>query len=658
MLETLEDRKTKLISYLETVDINETWRQRLTDEKKLGVTTQVYLFYPELFWNIFSESDHDSQAGEDELSKLCIAGYLYFGSILLQDKLLDTRVVSSSESVLQISWMQEECLRILGAIFPSDAPFWNLWIERRNEYFSSVALQTQETPLTLSEYEHLADGKSAFGKVAIDCCYSLFKTKRNHAYHQRLVQSHAYFSMGVQVLDDIEDMEEDFNTRQINLVLQWAQSKAKEKSIPDLNNIRDIKKFVYVSGVYGNLIDLACDYLQKALQEIKDIPKAEKWKACILYKLRKALQRKQVFTIYTKELYAKMHYSTTRLCEHNLVTPASCLEKALKFVFDQQEADGQWTDMVTNAGFSNVWTTGFVLSNVSGSESYREEKNKAIAFLLENQIQNSLWGYSQRWKVADADSSTNVLMALYMNNAIDHNLIRQWIEKFMVEGGFTTYADETVLRTALPEFKNFDGWTQPHECVSALAFYFLSMLPGGCEKEYEQLKYTLFNACNNENLLEGYWWTSSIYASSYLVRGILTNRKTHILSKAVTDIIENILKKRDVQGNFGTAFDRESVFYTAQVLDMLCASSNVYSTYKKEADELATWLIHRQLTDGSFYPSYILRVPAPDIREPADIENWSTEAAMPVNVVKKDIMRLYTAAVVCSAMMKYNKCLT
>jgi len=658
MLETLEDRKTKLISYLETVDINETWRQRLTDEKKLGVTTQVYLFYPELFWNIFSESDHDSQASEEELSKLCIAGYLYFGSILLQDKLLDTRVVSSYESVLQISWMQEECLRILSTIFPPDSPFWNLWVERRNEYFSSVALQTQETPLTLSEYEQLADGKSAFGKVAIDCCYSLFKTKRNQAHHARLVQSHVYFSIGVQVLDDIEDMEEDFNTRQINLVLQWAQSKAREKSIPDLHNIRDIKKFVYVSGVYGNLIDLACDYLQKALHETKDIPKAEKWKACILYKLRKALQRKQVFTIYTKELYAKMHYSTTKVCEHNSVTPAACLEKALKFVFDQQEAGGQWTDMVTNAGFSNVWTTGFVLSNVSGSEAYPAEKNKAITFLLENQIQNSLWGYSQRWNVADADSSTNVLMALYRNNALDNNLIGQWIEKFIIEGGFTTYADEAVLRKALPEFKNFDGWTQAHGCVSALAFYFLSMLPGAYEKEYEQLKYTLLDACAEDNLVEGYWWTSPIYASTYLVRGILTNEKTHAPSDAVTDIIENILKKKDVQENFGTAFDRESAFYTALVLDMLCTTRHVYITYKKEADELAKWLMHRQLTDGSFYPSYILRVPAPDIREPADIENWSTEAAMPVNVVKKDIMRLYTAAVVCSAMMKYNKCLT
>jgi len=658
MLETLEDRKTKLISYLETVDVNETWRQRLMDEKKLGVTTQVYLFYPELFWNIFSESDHDSHVGEEELSKLCIAGYLYFGSILLQDKLLDTRVVSNYESVLQISWMQEECLRILSTIFPPDAPFWNLWVERRNEYFSSVAFQTQETPLTLSEYEHLADGKSAFGKVAIDCCYSLFKTKQNQAYHQRLVQSHTYFSMGVQVLDDIEDMEEDFNTRQINLVLQWAQRKAKEKSIPDLNNIRDIKKFVYVSGVYGNLIDLACDYLQKALYEIKDIPRADKWKACILYKLRKASQRKQVFTIYMKELYAKMHYSTTRLSEHNSVTPAACLEKALKFIFDQQEADGQWTDMVTNAGFSNVWTTGFVLSNVSGNDSYPAEKNKAIAFLLDNQIQNSLWGYSQRWSVADADSSTNVLMALHMNNALDNNLVRQWSEKFTVEGGFTTYADEAVLRKALPEFKNFDGWTQAHGCVSALAFYFLSMLPQADGKEYEHLKYILLNACDNENLLQGYWWTSSIYASTYLVRGILTNEKKHTVPKAATDIIENILKKRDVQGNFGTAFDRESPFYTAQVLDMLCTTPSVYATYKKEADDLANGLMHRQLTDGSFYPSYILRVPAPDIREPADIENWSTEAAMPVNVVKKDIMRLYTAAVVCSAMMKYNKCLT
>src|SRR5690349_10975862 len=158
MLETLEDRKTNWINYLKTVDVDEQWKQKLSDEKMLGITTQVYLFYPELFWSVFSASSNE-RASEEDLDQLCIAGYLYFGSIILQDKLIDTQRVENYENVLQSSWMQEESLRILHTIFPPWSSFWSLWVKRRNEYFASVQLQKERSALSLSEYELLADGK-------------------------------------------------------------------------------------------------------------------------------------------------------------------------------------------------------------------------------------------------------------------------------------------------------------------------------------------------------------------------------------------------------------------------------------------------------------------------------------------------------------------
>src|SRR5205823_5285977 len=151
-------------------------------------------------------------------------------------------------------------------------------------------------------------------------------------------------------------------------------------------------------------------------------------------------------------------YSTTRLSDSKAVSPSNCLQNALTFVFKQQDKAGSWTDMVTNAGFSNVWTTGFVLSNISKCAGYALEKSNAVKFLQHKKLPQSLWGYSDNWKIADADSTTNVLMALQLNNALQETDVKNWIETFKTEEGLSTYPDANVLRKALPEFKQFSGW--------------------------------------------------------------------------------------------------------------------------------------------------------------------------------------------------------
>jgi A-macroglobulin TED domain len=655
MLETLEDRKTNWINYLKQVDIDERWKQKLCDEKVLGISTQVYLFYPELFWSVFSASSTESASAED-LDKLCIAGYLYFGSIILQDKLIDTNSIAEYENILQISWMQEESLHILHSIFPPWSSFWDLWVKRRNEYFGSVHLQKSSTSLSLKEYESLADGKAAFGKVAIDCCYSVLKHEVSQISHNKLIDSHSLFSIGNQLMDDLEDLDEDFRLGQINLALQWAKEQIQERGESyDVSDLNALKKYVYVSGIYEKILNLANDYLARALQEVQNLKGAERWVACILYKMKKITYRKNVFSIYTKELFVKTHYSTTRLDDSKDVSPSDCLQRALAFIFKQQDKTGCWTDMVTNAGFSNVWTTGYVLRNVSTFPGYAKEKSNAVKFLHDKKIHRSLWGYSDNWKLADGDSTTNVLMALLANDALIETDVKRWIETFRLDGGMSTYSNASVLTKALPEFKDFSGWTQSHDCVTALGLNFLSLMNGTfADQQYYTLKYMLLDRYNHHNVWDGYWWTSPLYTTCHILQALIVKEWEKEESR-IKKTLDSILQKANANGSFSTPYDTESPFFTSLVLDTICSAEPVYNLYREEAHAMSQWLIQNQFTDGSFNSGHILRIPAPHIESPGEIENWSTEANIPVNVVKKDIMRLYTTSTVCSAMMKYNR---
>jgi hypothetical protein len=651
MLETLNDRKLLFTNYINGLNVNEKWKQQLTDKKKLGTTTQVYLFYPELFWKAFT-SGNTTDTERAILDKLCIAGYLYFGSIILQDKLIDTAVVEQYEIPLLISWMQEESLHILHSIYNPESEFWNYWALRRNEYFASVQMQKKSTPLGIDEYELLADYKAAFGKVAIDCCYILFKNEKTKELHKKLIYSHGLFSMAVQLLDDIEDMEEDVKTGQVNYLIQKAVKYNAGKEEEPFPDIASLKKTVYLSGIYEHTLDLTLDYFSAALKELKDLPGLDRWKTCILYKQRSAVQRKHIFNIYIKELHIKANYSHV---SNGTTNPALARNKALEFIIKQQEPGGYWTDIVTSAGFSNVWTSGFVLSNINNCEGYTANKKKAVAFLKSAKKQKHLWGYSNNWMLQDTDSSTNVILALFLNADLDKKDLTAWLNWFRPEEGFGTYNNAESLGAALPEFKKLDGWLQAHDCVSALCLYLLATLPGKKEEDiYRHLKYILFNRQNHNFLWEGYWWTSPLYASCYIVKALLLKDK-EADSPEIQEITDNIVLQTNPNGSYGTDFDTESCFYTALVLDTLCSSENIFYLYKKEIVQGIHWLQAQQFTDGSFPPSFILRIPAPDVLFPEDIptSDWSRNQASPVNVVKQDMMRMFTTSLACSALQKY-----
>ncbi|GAW90704.1 hypothetical protein FPS14_contig00091-0002 [Flavobacterium psychrophilum] len=79
-----------------------------------------------------------------------------------------------------------------------------------------------------SNYTNIAKNKSAFGKVAIDAMSVYFK-KENSDEHKDLLSSHDFFSIGIQIIDDIQDLVEDYNNKQFNCAYNKTILKLKEK---------------------------------------------------------------------------------------------------------------------------------------------------------------------------------------------------------------------------------------------------------------------------------------------------------------------------------------------------------------------------------------------------------------------------------------------
>ncbi len=58
--------------------------------------------------------------------------------------------------------------------------FWEYWDKRKKEYYSAIKIEKEldfNNEVLFSIYEDLADKKSAFGKIAIDCLHILSNNK-------------------------------------------------------------------------------------------------------------------------------------------------------------------------------------------------------------------------------------------------------------------------------------------------------------------------------------------------------------------------------------------------------------------------------------------------------------------------------------------------
>jgi squalene-hopene/tetraprenyl-beta-curcumene cyclase len=242
--------------------------------KQNDKSPKYYQYYPRLFHNYYEDVD------DDIVLDLSDAGYLYYQSTLCTDSVVDDKDFSKFPF---ISLFQEGTIKILTSIYGKESVFWNYWEKRRKEYFEAVKIEKGlniNNIVDFNIYEDLADKKSAFGKVAIDCLYVLSKNNDEDVYNS-LLRSHYYFSVGFQLYDDLKDFDEDFNKEQFN----WAIYELNKVIVFSdyKNNILMLNKLLYIKGVGQEILSKSITYFQKAFEILESLGNNNsQWKEVVI----------------------------------------------------------------------------------------------------------------------------------------------------------------------------------------------------------------------------------------------------------------------------------------------------------------------------------------------------------------------------------------
>lgn len=622
--------ESKFTKYIQNLSVSDNFKSTILDANFMAANPAYYQNYPELFAKTFSVK-------VKELELLNIAGYLYYQATLFTDCLIDDKDLSKFPL---ITICQEESIKILSSIYGLENNFWQLWNSRRNEYFEAIYLEKsflEKEIVSIDEYEILSDKKSAFGKVAIDCLFSIDNAQDNMVYEQLLL-SHKYFSVAFQLNDDIQDLKSDVTKGQFN----WAFYLLKQHNISN-HSPEILEKYLHIRGISKQMYQLGISYCEKALLVVEDIDVPE-WK--------KVLQiTKKAFVVsiieienYIEILTAEINLATQKIVDNN---GTKSLTLAIEFIKSKQKGNGSWREYVNQGGISTTWASAFILSKISENKflqsCFEAEILKTLSFLNNNYIDH-LWSYNTTW-IEDSDSTNFVLLSYLLNDVkIDSEIINHWLKFQNPDGGFSTYYDENKLLTALDDsqIKKVSGWLYSHDCVSAVSFYFLAKTN---QKSAAFIQIKKYFDEKNKGELSAYWWTSDIYTFYYLAKTFYLLDETEQLSIAINEIKSKQAKNGSFSDKYG-----ENLFYTGLALEILLLK-NTENTI--EIEKTLEYLLNNQYKDGSWDGSHALQVPDSSMIKPE--KGFYPVANFGMNVRANEFNRLFTTTVILQALAIYEQ---
>jgi len=433
--------------YISDLPLHEFHKDSLLIKEPLGQAEYGYLTYPELFAAVFPVET-------ESMRLLSISGYLHYLYLIGVDRIFDQGKIVDIESFSVLEICKEESSKILSRLFNPRSPFWACWNHRRAEYI--VANKFEGKELDLSKFEQLSDGKSAYGKVAIDALYYLTSEGAETPY-QELLHSHRLFSIALQLKDDFFDLEEDLENGQYNYVLSRLEGAASDtSSAPDPKeqvkawvSSGRLRPLLYESGVAVDVLSLARRYLVRAYEKTGRFKKL-KWNALIqreLLVINSMLFHTQNFVEIQENKKSQSNRRQAIGGRSLKSTLPLSLKRAGAYITSRQQEDGSWRDYITQAGIGATWTTGFVLAGLTGCETDGMngalEKGRNYLHL----VKSNLWGYNEQW-INDADTTNFCLLAL-SGSAIDQADLSGWSRYQTPAGGLATYCHGDELTALL-----------------------------------------------------------------------------------------------------------------------------------------------------------------------------------------------------------------
>ena len=612
-----------------------------------GEPNEFYLHYVSLF----------AKQETATIAQINIAGYFYYLYALQMDKAIDRDIPSEERArILFLSdILHEENTKILTHHFGIDSPIWKLKAKRRAEYIGSIVQNKNFLyPLSQSEFENLADAKSALGKIAIDCVFLLDKLSTEE--YEKLLVSHRYFSCGLQIYDDIKDIKEDIANQQNNFAItEFLRQYPEEEHESMISNPDRFNKLIFYTGSAKILLLKATDYLQKACQAV-DYERYPHWVDTIReieIEIRKFINGID-FLSKKVNIQSKLSREKGGLkivdSELNYYLTDSIF-KALEFIENHQSENGNWEDMPVNGSFSGYWTVGYVLYSIRNLKGLHQiDINQSVQYLQNKDT--IMYPYFENW-IEDADSTNFALLGLAANAIFPEDEYQELFNYQLPDGGITTYNNGERLYSFVKSdsaIKNVLGWTQSFVCVSAATLLLIAN-----ETEYnpqkDRLTQYLLAQQNEDGLWYSYWWTSPIYATSLIVQA---NAKMNhnLLDDACELALSKIIDNQGLSGAFGDDFLTDHPFYTAMVISAVCAKESYFEKYEPQVLKAIQWLLENQMTDGSWQSTVSLRIPPADCLNPVEVKNWR-KSDLGQNALIEDIHRIITTSTVLDALANY-----
>lgn len=498
--------KTKFSEHFENSIYPASIIDEILDESFIDSNPIFYLYYPHLFSKYFDFSDSDT------LDLLSISGFLFYKSVIILDEVFDNKEsVDHFQKFFIANICQEEALKILLSFFGRDSAFWQVWSKRKLEYIKAFKLDTSLSSIdSYADYVELADLKSTFGKIAIDCLYFLSDCKKTDIYH-KLLESHKYFYTAFQIADDISDFEEDAINEQFNISAFELKNLLSKKNIAIQEySLEQQKKLIYLEGVALELYSKAVKYLDKTNKSIAFLDSNKDLWSFEINKLHNTC-----LTHYLNIKGFLIEFQSLEKSESSSKA-IGALDKAVSYLQNSLKEEGNWFDIFNDAGVSDLWTTAYVTFNLFQTNLIEDDfLEKSFEFIHKNRLKDGLWGYNKEW-ISDADSSSFALLSLRNTTfykSKQHEIsLKQWLNFQNKDGGFATYLDENTLKSSLntTDIKDVSGWLQSHFCVSAVAYLVFIELGITEKEEFKQLRKYLINILSTPKGILSYWWTKRV----------------------------------------------------------------------------------------------------------------------------------------------------
>jgi hypothetical protein len=302
------------------------------------------------------------------------------------------------------------------------------------------------------------------------------------------------------------------------------------------------------------------------------------------------------------------------------------------------------SDFITTAGIGKQWISNYAAFTLSG---YRES-TEIIKSLSNCYINKPKYGSFNERIVQDSDSLAFRIGATQkiLDNVNNNDIIR--LAKYQsANGGWKTFMDDKTLRKQISLDKkiSFKGWTSEHNCVSASICYILSLIPSKKDSFYKTADF-LLKQLDKNGRLNSYWWSSPIYATSWM---IIAFSQEEILKKDCIASVNWLVSQQKKSGGWSNyLLNEDSFFYTSMAVEALSVFD--IKKYNYQINRGINFLLNNQKSDGSWLSGRILSIPQTDIINKDEIKKWR-KSSFGVNILVDDHKRIFTTVTVLKTLL-------